>query len=100
MAGMLGRLGRFSYRRRWSVVAVWLLALSGAVLLAVKSEGPVNTRATMPGIESQQAFDLIAERFPGAAADGASATLVFVAPPGQALTSAANKKVIDTALAA
>ncbi|MEU8234640.1 MMPL family transporter [Actinoplanes sp. NPDC048967] len=97
---MLGRLGRFSYRRRWSVVAVWLLALSGAVLLAVKSEGPVNTRATMPGIESQQAFDLIAERFPGAAADGASATLVFVAPPGQALTSAANKKVIDTALAA
>ncbi|MEU8609998.1 MMPL family transporter [Actinoplanes sp. NPDC048791] len=81
------------------VVAVWLLALSGAVLLAVKSEGPVSTRATMPGIESQQAFDLIAERFPGAAADGASATLVFVAPPGQALTSAANTKAVDAALA-
>ncbi|WP_433728536.1 MMPL family transporter [Actinoplanes sp. CA-051413] len=96
---MLSRLGRFSYRRRWLVVAVWLLALSGMVLLAVKSEGPVNTRATMPGIESQQAFDLIAERFPGAAADGASATLVFVAPPGQALTSAENAKAIDAALA-
>ncbi|MGW4945350.1 MMPL family transporter [Actinoplanes sp. NPDC004185] len=97
---MLSRLGRFSYRRRWLVVAVWLLALSGVVLLAVKSEGPVSTRATMPGIESQQAFDLIAERFPGAAADGASATLVFVAPPGQALTSAENAEVINTALAA
>ncbi|WP_285681864.1 MMPL family transporter [Actinoplanes sp. NBRC 103695] len=96
---MLSRLGRFSYRRRWLVVAVWLLALGGAVLLATGSEGPVNTRATMPGIESQQAFDLIAERFPGAAADGASATIVFVAPPGEALTSAANARAVDAALA-
>lgn len=70
MASMLNRLGRFSYRRRWLVVAVWLLALGGAVMLAVASDGPVNTRATIPGIESQQAFDLIEERFPGAATDG------------------------------
>ncbi len=99
MAGMLDRLGRFSYRRRWLVVLVWLFALGGVVLLAVESEGPVSTRATMPGIESQQAFDLIAERFPGAAADGASATIVFVAPPGQRLTSAGNAKAVDAALA-
>jgi putative drug exporter of the RND superfamily len=99
MAGMLGRLGRFSYRRRWLVVALWLFALGGVVLLAVRSEGPVSTRATMPGIESQRAFDLIAERFPGAAADGATATIVFVAPNGQALTSAENVKAIEAALA-
>ncbi len=95
---MLVRLGRFCYRRRGLVIVLWLLALGGAVLLAVKSDGPVNSRATMPGIESQQAFDLIAERFPGGAADGASATIVFVAPPGQALTSAANTKAVDAAL--
>ncbi|PRY21339.1 MMPL family transporter [Pseudosporangium ferrugineum] len=100
MAGLLGRLGRFSYRRRSLVAALWLLALAGAVLLAVRSEGPVNTRATMPGIESQQAFDLIAERFPGAAADGASATIVFVAPPGQTLASAGSAGAVDAALAA
>ncbi|MET8040647.1 MMPL family transporter [Micromonospora sp. NPDC005215] len=99
MAGMLSRLGRFCYRRRWLVAALWMLALGGAVLLAVGSEGPVNTRATMPGIESQQAFDLIAERFPGAAAEGASATIVFVAPQGQALTSAENAGAVDAALA-
>ncbi|MCA2211440.1 MMPL family transporter [Jidongwangia harbinensis] len=96
---MLSRLGRFSYRRRWVVVALWLLALGGAVLLTTRAEGPVSARATMPGVESQQAFDLIAERFPGAAADGAAATIVFVAPPGQALTSAANAKTVEAVLA-
>jgi RND superfamily putative drug exporter len=98
MAGILSRLGRFSFRQRWLVVALWLLALAGTVLLAVKSEGPVNTRATMPGIESQEAFDLIADRFPGAAADGASATIVFVAPPGEALTSPENAEAVEAAL--
>jgi RND superfamily putative drug exporter len=100
MAGVLSRLGRFSYRQRWLIVALWLLALAGTVLLAVRSEGPVNTRATMPGIESQEAFDLIADRFPGAAADGASATIVFVAPRGEALTSLENAEAVEAALAA
>jgi RND superfamily putative drug exporter len=49
----------------------------------------------MPGIESQRAFDLLDQRFPGAAAEGASARLVFVAPDGQAVTSAANRAVIE-----
>ncbi len=100
MSGVLSKLGRFSYRQRWLTVALWLLALAGTVLLAVKSEGPVNTRATMPGIESQEAFDLIADRFPGAAADGASATIVFVARPGEALTSPENAQAVEAALAA
>ena len=99
MAGLLNRLGRFSFRRRWLIVAVWLLALGGTVLLAVGSQGPVSTRPTMPGIESQQAFDLIEQRFPGAAADGASATIVFVAPPGRSVTNAENRQIIETALA-
>jgi RND superfamily putative drug exporter len=100
MAGLLSRLGRFSFRWRWLIVAVWLLALGGAVVLAVKSEGPVSTRPSMPGIESQEAFDLLAERFPERAADGASATIVFVAPPGRSVTAAENQRTIDAALAA
>ncbi|WP_275002406.1 MMPL family transporter [Promicromonospora iranensis] len=96
---MLSRLGRFSYRRRWLVVVAWLLALGGAVTFAVTSQGPVNTRATIPGIESQEAFDLIEERFPDAATDGASATIVFVAPAGEDLASAENAQVVDETLA-
>jgi RND superfamily putative drug exporter len=37
----------------------------------------------MPGIESQKAYDLMQERFPSAAADGATARVVFVASDGQ-----------------
>ncbi|GAA1146877.1 MMPL family transporter [Nesterenkonia lutea] len=98
-AGILSRLGRFSYRQRWLVVALWLLALGGVVLGAVNSEGPVNTRATMPGIESQQAFDLIEERFPDSGADGGTATIVFVAPQGQELTSPEHEETINASLA-
>jgi RND superfamily putative drug exporter len=49
----------------------------------------------MPGIESQKAFDLMEQRFPGAKADGANARIVFVAPDGQKITAAENKKTID-----
>ena len=99
MAGLLNRLGRFSFRRRWFIVVLWLFALAGAVMAAVSSEGPVSTRASIPGIESQEAFDLISTRFPGPAADGASATIVFVAPSGESLESAANREIVKAALA-
>ncbi|WPB95744.1 MMPL family transporter [Streptomyces malaysiensis] len=49
----------------------------------------------MPGIESQQAFDLINERFPGSAADGAQARIVFVAEDGRQVTSAGSRAAID-----
>ncbi|WP_222193045.1 MMPL family transporter [Modestobacter italicus] len=99
MAGLLDRLGRFSFRRRWSVAVLWLLVLAGAVTAAVTSEGPVNTRATIPGIESQDAFDLLAERFPDTPSDSASATLVFVAPDGGPLEAPENRAAVEAALA-
>lgn len=49
----------------------------------------------MPGIESQKAYDLMQERFPGAAADGATARVVFVAPGGRKVTAAAEKAAIE-----
>ncbi|WP_166520908.1 MMPL family transporter [Modestobacter roseus] len=78
---------------------IWLLVLAGAVTAAVTSEGPVNTRATIPGIESQDAFDLLAERFPDTPSDSASATLVFVAPDGGQLETPANQAAIEAVLA-
>jgi RND superfamily putative drug exporter len=53
----------------------------------------------MPGIESQKAFDLMEQRFPGATADGATARVVFVAPSGEKVTAAENKQAIEDAVA-
>ncbi len=53
----------------------------------------------MPGIESQEAFDLMEERFPGAAADGATARVVFVSPNGEKVTATENKKAVEAAIA-
>ena len=99
MATLLDRLGRSSFRNRWWVASLWVLVLAGSVIGAVSSEGPVKTRATIPGIESQEAFDLLAERFPDTPADSASATLVLVAPGEGSLEAPANRAVVEAALA-
>nr|WP_239108865.1 MMPL family transporter [Streptomyces coelicoflavus] len=54
---------------------------------------------SMPGIESQEAFDLMEERFPGAAADGATARVVFVSPNGEKVTASENKEAVEAAIA-
>ncbi|TDC80901.1 MMPL family transporter [Micromonospora sp. KC606] len=82
MATLLYRLGRASLRRRRLVVAVWLVVLVGLGLAAATLKGPMASNFTMPGTESQQALDLLAERFP--AASGATGTIAVKAPaPGQ-----------------
>ena len=45
--------------------------------------------------ESQEAFDLLEERFPEASADGGSAQIVFESENGEPLTDESNKAVID-----
>ncbi|MEU6357228.1 MMPL family transporter [Streptomyces sp. NPDC047072] len=99
MASLLFRLGSFAFLRRWYVTVLWVVVLGALGFASAKaSEGPDST-FTMPGIEAQRAFDLMEERFPGAQADGASARMVFVAPSGEKVTSAANRAAIDKAVA-
>ncbi|MPY52061.1 MMPL family transporter [Streptomyces acidicola] len=95
MAGFLCRLGRLAFRRRWYVALLWVGVLACVGLSALRAPGTSDEEFSMPGIESQKAFDLMEERFPGAAADGATARLVFVAPDGQKVTATENKKAIE-----
>ncbi len=82
MATLLYRLGRGSMRRRRLVAAIWLVVLVGLGLAAATLRGPTASNFTMPGTESQQALDLLAEQFP--AASGATGTIAIKAPgPGQ-----------------
>lgn len=98
MTTFLDRLGRLAFRRRWFVLVLWLAVLGGAGLAAsTAAELPEDTGST-PGIEAQQAFDLVRQRFPGTP-NGATARVVFVAPAGKKVTDyrAAVDRVVDEA---
>ncbi|SOE62451.1 putative drug exporter of the RND superfamily [Streptomyces sp. OV198] len=95
MATFLYRLGRTAFRRRWYVALIWVAVLGAVGFGAATAPAAPDPNNSMPGIESQKAFDLMEQRFPGAKADGANARIVFVAPDGQKITAAENKKTID-----
>ncbi|NUQ89642.1 MAG: MMPL family transporter, partial [Glycomyces artemisiae] len=99
MATFLYRVGRLAFRRRWYVALVWAAVLAAVGLGALKAPGAADEEFSMPGIESQKAFDLMGERFPGATADGATARVVFVAPGGEKVTAVENKKAVEEAVA-
>ncbi|MEV4230481.1 MMPL family transporter [Streptomyces bobili] len=99
MATFLYRVGRLAFRRRWYVALVWAAVLAAVGLGAVKAPGASDEQFSMPGIESQKAFDLMEERFPGASADGATARVVFVAPGGEKVTAADNRRAVEDAVA-
>ncbi|MBV7698238.1 MMPL family transporter [Streptomyces sp. TRM70350] len=99
MATFLYRVGRLAFRRRWYVALVWAAVLAAVGLGALKAPGASDEEFSMPGIESQRAFDLMEERFPGASADGATARVVFVAPGGERVTAADNKRAIEKTVA-
>ncbi|MFD4998175.1 MMPL family transporter [Streptomyces buecherae] len=98
MATFLYRLGRGAFRRRGRVVLIWLGVLVAVVVGAAGASGPSDEEFSMPGIESQKAFDLMEERFPGTAADGATAQVVFVAPDGQKVTAGDTRKAVEDAV--
>ncbi|MER7790449.1 MMPL family transporter [Streptomyces sp. NPDC097640] len=95
MAAYLYRLGRLAFRRRWWVTLLWVAVLAAVGFGAVKAPAAPDTGNSMPGIESQKAFDLMDQRFPGAKADGANARIVFVAPHGEKVTAAANRAAVE-----
>ncbi|MFD5441977.1 MMPL family transporter [Streptomyces tendae] len=96
MSTFLHRVAHWAFRRRRTVVLVWVAVLAAVFLGAANSSEAPEDSASLPGIESQQAFDLLDERFPGTEADGAQARVVFVAADGQQVTSTANRSAVDT----
>ncbi|WP_053207988.1 MMPL family transporter [Jiangella muralis] len=99
MATLLYRIGRFSYRSRRLVGAVWLAVIALAGVAAATLSSPTADSFAIPGTESQEAFDLLQERFPGSSPDGAAARLVFAAPDGGAVTDPDHQRAIAAAVA-
>ncbi|MDQ0950455.1 RND superfamily putative drug exporter [Streptomyces phaeochromogenes] len=95
MAIFLYRIGRWAFRRRRLVSAVWLVALVLAGVAAATAPEGKEEDLSMPGTESQKAFDLLDERFPQSNSQGAEARLVFQAPDGQRVTARENKAAVE-----
>jgi putative drug exporter of the RND superfamily len=77
---MLEKLARWSYHRRKLMLLIWILAFAGFTYLQGAAGGDYSTDFSLPGAESQDAFDLLEERFPQAAGD--TADIVYKAEGG------------------
>lgn len=95
MASVLYRLGRFSFRRRGRVFAVWLVLLAVLGGAAAAFMGPTTDNFSIPGTESQRALDSLREQFPQAG--GVTGTIVLAAPEKRKLDKAAVAAVVREA---
>lgn len=95
MATFLYRLGRFSFRRKALVAAVWAAVLVALGLGALTLSGQLSNSVTIPGTESQRAVDQLTEKFPQANAGGATARVVIEAPAGTTVTDAKGKAAVE-----
>ncbi|TQS17579.1 MMPL family transporter [Microbispora hainanensis] len=98
MAVFFYRVGRWAFRRRRLVGVLWVGVLLVVGFLGVRAPSSGDEALRMPGTESQQAFDLLAERFPGTNPEAAEARLVFQASDGRQVTATADKAAIEKAL--
>ena len=80
MSNWLYRIGLFSSRHRRWVVAGWVLLAFAAVMANRTVDAGTVDNFEVPGVESQEAVDLLDERFPERA--GATAMVVFYAEDG------------------
>jgi RND superfamily putative drug exporter len=94
MATFLYRLGRASFIRRKLVLGVWIVVFLASALAAATLSGPTSTSFSIPGTESQEAIDMLQERFPAMSASGATANIVFRAAEGGTLQDPASSEAV------
>ncbi|MFF3559710.1 MMPL family transporter [Streptomyces sp. NPDC002574] len=96
MAKRLYALGRWAALHRSRVLTMWVLILAVTAGLGTALGGKATTEFSVPGVESQQAQDLLKEKFPQAA--GGTARVVFAAPAGAKLSGENEQRAIAATL--
>ena len=97
MTGPLYRLGRFCTRRWPVVLAAWVVVFAGVGIWAGAAGQEVDDNLTLPGTDSQNATDLLKDRFPGQA--NGSNPVVLAAPKGARLTDPRYAKAVAATVA-
>jgi RND superfamily putative drug exporter len=88
---MLGRLATFCHRRRWTVLALWIVALVGSTFAAGCFGGSYSGGSNLSGTDSDRAYAILDESFPRRSGD--DATVVFASPTG--LDAAATRTEVE-----
>jgi RND superfamily putative drug exporter len=73
--GLIARWARFAVRRKWAVLAAWAAVIAVLGVVSTTFGGEYDPGFRIPNVESQQAIDLLDERFPQVSGD--TATIVF-----------------------
>ncbi|MFZ4669571.1 MAG: MMPL family transporter [Microthrixaceae bacterium] len=81
--GLIGRFGRFVFRHHRWVGLIWLGVLVGAGALATADHGATSNNFSVPGADSQAAYDLLQDRF--TSQNAATAQVVLQAAEGSTL---------------
>jgi len=97
MAQGLYALGAWTFRHRRIVVGFWVVLLFVVGGLSQAFARPPSTQFSIPGTQSQEAIDLLNQKFPAAA--GASARIVFAAPTRHRLTEPRLTSAVEATLA-
>ena len=93
MATLLYRLGRFSARRAWLVITVWIVVFALALVGYVIGHGALTTSVSIPGTATAKVADELAAKFPKAS--GGSGTVVFQTVDGSPFTAAQQSAIAD-----
>jgi len=96
MTGVLYRLARFCVRRRFVVLAVWLVVTVVLVAVSHRLGDNTNDNLSLPGTDSQHATNVLKQSFP-AQANGTS-PIVLHAKSGK-LTDQNNANAVNQAVA-
>ena len=102
MAELLFKMGRWSFRRKWVVLATWLIILGAVAGAAVGFSKPFSSQFSIGNAPSIEATKLMMENFPeaGNPADAATVNLVFATTDGSRLDEEHNKEAIDDVVGA
>jgi putative drug exporter of the RND superfamily len=92
--GALYRWGAYAVRNRWKVLGGWIAFLIVFGGIAFSFRGEFNDHFSIPGADSQRAFDLLEDRFP--AQSGETATIVFQSDGGIVSQEAQIKTLLDS----
>ncbi len=98
MASYLFKLGRFSFRHKWAVIAVWLIAMIAVVSLVGVLKPKFAQDFSLPGTDSGTATEQVEEYFPQVMKEQerASTSIVVAANDGlQNHTEQINKLAED-----